>query len=40
MEEALKNAAAAGANAAESNGIGTLEKVGEYRQKIQVRKVR
>ncbi|WP_287478426.1 1-phosphofructokinase family hexose kinase [Anaerostipes sp.] len=40
VEEALKNAAAAGANAAESNGIGTLEKVGEYRQKIQVRKVR
>lgn len=40
VEDALKNAAAAGANAAESSGIGTLEKVGEYRQKIQVRKVR
>lgn len=40
VEDALKNAAAAGANAAESNGIGTLEKVEEYRHKIQVRKVR
>lgn len=38
--EALKNSAATGANVAESNAIGTLEKVEEYKKNIQVRKVR
>lgn len=37
VEEAMKNAAAAGANAAESQGIGTLEKVPGYREEIIVR---
>ena len=37
---ALKNSAATGANVAESNAIGTLEKVEEYKKNIQVRKVR
>lgn len=40
IEEALKNSAATGANVAESNAIGTLEKVDEYRNNIQVRKVK
>ncbi len=40
IEEALKNSAATGANVAESNAIGTLEKVEEYRKNIQIRKVR
>ena len=40
VESAMKNAAAAGANAAESQGIGTLEKVPEYREEIVVRLVK
>ncbi|MDO4168596.1 MAG: 1-phosphofructokinase [Lachnospiraceae bacterium] len=40
IEDAMKNAAATGANVAESNAIGTLEKVDEYRNNIQVRKVK
>ena len=39
VEAAMKNAAAAGANAAESQGIGTLEKVPQYREEITVRVV-
>lgn len=40
IEEALKNSAATGANVAESNALGTLEKVEEYRNNIQVRRVK
>ncbi|MDD3362952.1 MAG: 1-phosphofructokinase [Hespellia sp.] len=40
IEEALKNSAATGANVAESNAIGTLEKVEEYKKNIQIRKVK
>ena len=36
---ALKRAAAAGANAAESDGLGDLTKVDEYERQIQVRKI-
>lgn len=40
IESALKLSAATGANVAESNAIGTLEKVDEYRKNIQVRMVK
>lgn len=40
VEEAMKLSAATGANVAESNAIGTLEKVEEYRKNIQVRMVK
>ncbi|MDD3745320.1 MAG: 1-phosphofructokinase [Anaerostipes sp.] len=40
VEEAMKLSAATGANVAESNAIGTLEKVKEYKENIQVRKVK
>lgn len=40
VEEAMKLSAATGANVAESNAIGTLEKVDEYKNNIQVRKVK
>lgn len=39
IEDAMKRAAAVGANVAESNGIGDLQKVDDYIEKIQVRKV-
>lgn len=39
IEEAMKLSAATGANVAESNAIGTLEKVETYRKNIRVRKV-
>jgi len=39
VELALKRAAAAGANAAESDGLGDLAKVEEYEQQIQVKKI-
>lgn len=39
VEYAMRNAAAAGANAAESQGIGTLAKVPEYREEIGVRRI-
>lgn len=40
VENAMKLAAATGANVAESNAIGTLEKVEDYRNNIQVRMVK
>ncbi len=40
VENAMKLAAATGANVAESNAIGTLEKVDDYRNNIQVRMVK
>lgn len=40
VEEAMKLSAATGANVAESNAIGTLEKVDEYKNNIQVRRVK
>lgn len=40
VEEAMKLSAATGANVAESNAIGTLEKVDEYRNNIKVRMVK
>lgn len=39
IEQALKRAAATGANVAESNAIGDLKKVEEYMNKIKVRRV-
>lgn len=40
VEKALKYASAVGANVAESNGIGNLQKVEEYQKEILVRKVK
>ena len=40
IEDALKNMAAVGANVAESNALGTLSKVEEYKNDIQVRRVK
>lgn len=40
VETALKRCAATGANVAESNGIGDLEKVEAYMEKVCVRRVR
>lgn len=40
IEDALKNSAATGANVAESNAIGNLKKVDEYKNNIKVRKVK
>ena len=40
IENALKLSAATGANVAESLGIGTLEKVSEYKKNIQVREIK
>lgn len=40
IEDALKRSAATGANVAESNALGTMEKVEEYMQNIQVRRVK
>lgn len=40
IEEAMKRAAATGANVAQSNGIGPLDKVNEYINDITVRKVK
>ncbi|VBB07221.1 carbohydrate kinase pfkb [Lucifera butyrica] len=39
LESALKKASATGANVAESEGIGTLEKVDEYIKQIKVKEV-
>lgn len=39
IEQALKRAAATGANVAESNAIGDLKKVEEYMNKIKIRRV-
>lgn len=39
IEQALKLSAATGANIAESNGLGLLDKIGEYQEEILVRKV-
>lgn len=40
IEDALKNMAAVGANVAESNALGTLSRVEEYKNDIQVRRVK
>lgn len=40
VEEAMKLSAATGANVAESNAIGTLERVETYRENIEVRMVK
>ena len=40
IENAMKLASATGANVAESNAIGTLEKVDVYKEAIKVRKVK
>ena len=40
IREALLRSAAIGANVAESNGLGKLEKVEQYSQEIQIRKVK
>lgn len=39
IEEALKRSAATGANVAESNALGTLDKIVEYEKNIHVRRV-
>ena len=39
VEEALKRSAAVGANVAESDGLGRMDKVEEYEKEIKVRKV-
>ena len=39
IEDALKTMAAVGANVAESNALGTLSRVDEYKNDIQVRRV-
>lgn len=39
IEQALKRSAAIGANVAESNGLGLMDKVEEYTKEIMVRKV-
>ncbi|AOH47535.1 MAG: 1-phosphofructokinase [Centipeda sp. (in: firmicutes)] len=40
VADALKNMAAVGANVAESNALGTLSRVDEYKKDIQVRRVK
>ncbi len=39
VEQALKRSAAVGANVAESNGLGPMDKVDDYEKEIDVRRV-